>query len=250
MTRIRPHCGQSVNPVSAASARAVSSSAADRSRWQPVHCLPSSRDTTTPNWGRPRSYRARTSAGIDSTTAPLPAASSSTWRSMSATAAASAPSADSSVAPDRGLVGEVRDEVGFEGRLLLHRFEFADVEFVALGGERGDLVHQRLRLARGDHGLQLPLEPIEMRGQFGAVLLVGLDLRLEFGDAAPDRVTALLPRSHPCGGLVELFAQRRPFTLHTQLIGQRVDPLEFDEVLGEGGHRRSVCQVPMCQVPM
>ena len=40
-----------------------------------------------------------------------------------------------------------------------------------------------------------------MGGQLGAVLLVGFDLGLEFGDPGLDRFPPLLPRPPTCRGL-------------------------------------------------
>ena len=153
---------------------------------------------------------------------------------MSATAMARASAAACTSALQRRLVAEVLRQLALERRLLLHRFEFADVEIVALLGQRGDLVHQRLGLTRAITVLSWRFNRSRWAGDLRTPPLVALDLRFERGDPRPDARLALLPQTETLGLLRQCSTQRGSFPHDPQLVGQRVDPLQFDE-LGMAG---------------
>ena len=194
---MRPHWGQSVTPVSAASAfggvdlgrRQIEVAAGALLALEPRHDDAELRTgPVVPGHHLARERRTAATSARPS--------SASSWRidvghreceSVSLAACTSDRSAGSSA--------RFAGELGFECRLLLHRLEFADVEFVALLGERGDLVHQRLGLARGDDRLQLAVQPLEVAGDLGATLLVVLDLGFESSDPGLDACLAAFPRS-------------------------------------------------------
>ena len=86
-----------------------------------------------------------------------------------------------------------------------------------------------------------------MGGRLGAVLLVGFDLGLEFGDAgsriaSPPLLATPRQRAVASGDL--RLATVNGARCCTELIGQLVDPLQFDEIWSEAGHRRPRARSP------
>ena len=130
---------------------------------------------------------------------------------------------------------QMRRELVVECRLLLERLEFEQVELVDLLVERGHLVHQRLGLARGDHGLHLLLEPLTVSEQFSAALLCALDRTPQLVDPGPQRSALLLPAPHLRRRAREIVTQGRVLTAMSELIGLRIDSLKRQEQLGNGG---------------
>ena len=107
--------------------------------------------------------------------------------SISASAAASAAAADADAAVELGFGGVRGREVVDELRLLLEGLELAVVEGIPFGGDRVELVHQGLGLARRDDRLQLGLQPLALLRQLGTVSLGRLDRFVELALAGDDR---------------------------------------------------------------
>ena len=94
---------------------------------------------------------------------------------------------------DRFLLAKVRGQLVVERGLLFQRFEFDDVELVALCLDPGDLVHQGLGLTRRDHRLQLLIETLAVCQQLRAAGLGGVDRLAELSDLRGDPGTLTFP---------------------------------------------------------
>ena len=187
----RPHCGHS-GSSSGGVALSVSISAAAMSRWQPSHCRPLRRATATPpNVLRSASYRSRRAAGIRSCWKPL-----------------GDPRVDLLVdrrqlrrqrrvggrhGRPQGLV--LRIELGGLGVETFLRLEVLELGVVELGVttlDRGDLVHQRLRLPGHDHCAPLLLETNLFGAEVGTGRFLGSNLARKLVELVADLGAPLL----------------------------------------------------------
>ncbi len=197
-----------------------------------------------PSCGRARSYRVRTSVG------------------MPATAAIRSPSSDLELCID---VGD-GDRQGLGRRLHLRHAAPArrrGSRATSASSVDSSSIASSSRMSRSSRcSVNVAISCINASASRGAITVLScrfkrsrwvaisaprfsssFDLGLERGDPRPDPDLTLLPHTEPLGLLGERRPQRRPLPQHPQLVGQRVDPLEFDELSSQGGHQRPVWQV-------